>query len=290
MTPTIFDARGELDRKSDDGAAPTEIENDYASDAGSNGTRDSMPGLAGQEEDFRLHEPGPDLWDDFREAIPVEEEVVNDIFGDSEGDGDSGDDSGGPGGHGGDGGPPGGPRARNTTSAKPRGTRQDGSRIEQLSAEVNLCAVEFAHHCRSSTSMEAIIKLAARLSCSPEVANEVAAQLDNGTVRIPSRGRAVSNKVRVDLLACLWERLRAHERTSWKYLLIDASPQHFWQMLNTRVLEISFPTSFTDREILKSSPPPPRFGSESGGQLGGPGSRSLKYMSAKSSKTCMLIN
>ena len=97
-----------------------------------------------------------------REDLPVEEEVVNGIFGDSEGDGDSGDDGEPPCGYDGDGGPSIGPRARNTTCAKPRGMRRGGSRIEQLSAEVILYAAEAAHPYRSATRMEVHIKLAVR--------------------------------------------------------------------------------------------------------------------------------
>ena len=101
--------------------------------------------------------------------------------------------------------------------------------------------------------MKELIKLGTRLACSTEVSQAVNKEIDEDKVAIPTRRRAIANEVRVDLLACLCERERLKERSSWKYLLIDASPQHFWQMLNSRVLELSFPVEWADLEILRFS-------------------------------------
>ena len=82
--------------------------------------------------------------------------------------------------------PPPPPKRNSAMTQRGHGLKHN---VEQMTAEAHLTAIELNHHVRTSSSTSHIIKLAARLACSTDVAHVVGDDLDSGKVLIPSRNQ-----------------------------------------------------------------------------------------------------
>lgn len=122
----------------------------------------------------------------------------------------------------------------------------------QLSAESAITGLELSHHLKSTITMADAVKLAVRLGCTPKTVVELRAQIDSGQVQIPDRRTCMGNKVRLDLLAMLYQRELLKRWQTWRYIQTDGSPLKGWNFLNTRADELSFPIEFDDRAILEA--------------------------------------
>jgi hypothetical protein len=100
--------------------------------------------------------------------------------------------------------------------------------------------------------MKDITKLAVKLTCKPEISEGVMDDIDKGKVIVPSARRCRSDKVKLDVLAMLFERTRLERFQTWRYLMTDGSPLHGWNFLNTRSEEIFFPKSLDEIGMLEA--------------------------------------
>ena len=98
--------------------------------------------------------------------------------------------------------------------------------------------------------MDTMVKLGARLACSPDMAQSVIQDLESLTVALPTRKACVAWKGRLDIIAMMWERAWAASHVTWRYIQVDGSPQHGWNFVNSRSEELSFPLGSSDLDIL----------------------------------------
>ena len=121
----------------------------------------------------------------------------------------------------------------------------------QLTADTALNAVELTHHLKSTISLPEAVQMGAKLGCTPQQARHVYDSTATGETKIPLRRVCISWRLRLDILAMLWERRRANLYQSWRYLQVDASPQG-WNYWNTRDDEIFFPLGMDSLSMLQA--------------------------------------